>query len=204
VALKDHIIQESLKLFSLKGFLSTSITDIIQASDTSKGGFYNHFASKEELFHEVLMEAQRIWRERTLAGLNEIPNPIGKIVRILENYRDRYLMDGHQFPGGCIFITFSVELDDQRPHLCQEIHKGFLGLKGMLHQLLVDGRENGELIQDVSASAIADLLFSGMLGASVMYGVDKSAETLDHSINTLIEYLERLKPASSQMKTAAG
>jgi AcrR family transcriptional regulator len=56
--LKERIIHESLRLFSLKGFLSTSITDILEAADTSKGGFYNHFASKEDLFFQVLDEAR--------------------------------------------------------------------------------------------------------------------------------------------------
>jgi AcrR family transcriptional regulator len=65
MSLREEIIHESLKLFSLKGFLSTGINDIIEAANTSKGGFYNHFASKEELFHVVLAEAQKIWRERT-------------------------------------------------------------------------------------------------------------------------------------------
>ena len=43
MSLKEKIIHESLKLFSLNGFLSTSILDIISAAETSKGGFYNHF-----------------------------------------------------------------------------------------------------------------------------------------------------------------
>jgi len=72
-----------LKLFSLKGFLSTSINDILKAANTSKGGFYNHFASKEDLFFEVLFEAQRIWREKTLSSLDEIESPVGKIQTFL-------------------------------------------------------------------------------------------------------------------------
>jgi AcrR family transcriptional regulator len=192
--LKETIIKESLKLFSLKGFLGTSITDILEAAKTSKGGFYNHFASKEELFHEVLKEAQRIWREKTLAGLDEIESPTGKVIRLLENYRDRYLKDNDHFPGGCIFVTFSVELDDQHPHLCKEVNKGFIGLKMMLKNLLIEGKGIGELNSDASTSAVTEMLFAGMLGASVIYGVNKSTESLDNSINTLIHYLEKLKP----------
>jgi len=192
--LKDIIIHESLRLFSLKGFISTSITDILQAANTSKGGFYNHFASKEELFHEVLKEAQRIWREKTLAGLDEIESPTKKIVRFLENYRDRYLKDDNNFPGGCIFVTFSVELDDQLPHLCKEVNQGFIGLKAMLKRLLDEGKGKGELNSDASTSAITEMLFAGMLGASVIYGVNKSTESLDNSINTLIHYLQKLRP----------
>jgi TetR/AcrR family transcriptional repressor of nem operon len=192
--LRETIIHESLKLFSLKGYLSTSITDILKAAGTSKGGFYNHFVSKEELFHEVLAEAQRIWREKTLAGLDEIESPTEKIKKFLENYRDNYLKDDNNFPGGCVFVTFSVELDDQHPHLCKEVNEGFIGLKAMLRRLLDEGKGKGELNSDASTSAITEMIFAGMLGASVIYGVDKSTDSLDHSINTLIHYLERLKP----------
>ena len=73
--LKEKIIHESLKLFSLKGFFSTSIHDILKAANTSKGGFYNHFSSKEDLFFHVLDEARKIWREKNLKGLDEIKNP---------------------------------------------------------------------------------------------------------------------------------
>jgi len=194
MSLKERIVHESLKLFSLKGFLSTSVNDILQAANTSKGGFYNHFASKEDLFFHVLDKARRIWREKALSGLDEIESPIGKIEKLLENYRDRYLKDTNDFPGGCIFVTFSVELDDQRPHLCQEVNTGFVGLKGMLNRLLDEGKEIGELRSDVSTSAVTEMLFAGMVGASVIYGVDKSAVSLDRSINALIDYLEKLKP----------
>lgn len=192
--LKERIIHESLKLFSLKGFLSTSINDILEAANTSKGGFYNHFASKEDLFFEVLDEARRIWRERNLAGLDEIESPVGKIEKLLKNYRDRYLKDSENLPGGCIFVTFSVELDDQRPHLSKEVNTGFVRFKAMLKRLLDEGQELGELRSDVSTNAITEMLFAGMMGASVIYGVDKSANSLDRSINALIDYLEKLKP----------
>jgi AcrR family transcriptional regulator len=190
--LKEKIILESLKLFSLKGFIGTSIHDILTAANTSKGGFYNHFKSKEDLFFQVLEEARRIWREKNLKGLEDIENPIDKIKKFLENFRDLYLKDAENFPGGCIFITFIVELNDQRPHLSREVNRGFIGLKGMLKRLLDEGKEAGELRSDVSTDAITEMLFAGVLGATVMYGVDKSSETLDRSISALIDYLEKL------------
>ncbi len=192
--LKERIIHESLKLFSLKGFLNTSIHDILTAANTSKGGFYNHFASKEELFFQALDEARIIWREKNLSGLDEIGNPIGKIKQFLENFRDLYLKDAENFPGGCIFITFSVELNDQRPHLSREVNKGFIGLKSMLKRLLDEGKKLGELSSDVSTSAVTEMLFAGMLGATVMYGLDKSTANLDRSIDSLIDYFEKMTP----------
>jgi AcrR family transcriptional regulator len=198
--LKDRINHESLKLFSTKGYLNTSISDILQAAETSKGGFYNHFESKEELFYEVLAIAQSIWREKNLYGLDEIDSPIAKIKKLLENYRDRYLKDNINFPGGCIFVTFSVELDDQRPHLMKEVAQGFIGLKRLLKKLLEEGKEIGELRADVNTNRATELIFSGMIGSSVLFGVDKSSTSLDKSINSLIQYLDGLAPGEALAK----
>jgi TetR/AcrR family transcriptional repressor of nem operon len=189
--LKEKIVQESMRLFSTKGYCSTSITDILVAADTSKGGFYNHFASKEILFNNVLKEAQSIWREHVLSDVDTIDSPVAKIEKMLENYRDRYLKDNVTFPGGCIFVTFSVELDYLYPHLAQEVNKGFIGFKAMLARLLDAGKESGELPLDMKSGDLAEMLFSGMLGASVIYGLDKSTAALDRSIDTLIDYLEQ-------------
>jgi TetR/AcrR family transcriptional repressor of nem operon len=189
MTLKNNIVKEAQKLFSLNGFLSTGINDIISAAGTSKGGFYNHFASKEELFFAVLAESQAIWREKVLHSLDEIDSPTEKIIEILHNYRDRYLKDLQNFPGGCIFITFSVEFDDTRPHLMREVNKGFEGFKAMLKRLLDQAIDQGELSDTANTDTIAEMLFAGMLGASVLYGVDKDNVTLDHAIDSLIEFI---------------
>ena len=194
MSLKEKIIHESLKLFSLNGFLSTSILDIISAAETSKGGFYNHFTSKEDLFYQVLDEARKIWRERNLNGLDEEEDSIGKIKKLLANYRDRYLLDAENFPGGCIFIMFAVELGNSRPHLSREVQKGFVGLKAMIKRLLDEGKDSGEFYNGINTDTITEILFNGILGASVIYSVDKSFDTLDQSINSLIDYIENLKP----------
>jgi len=193
MSLKEKIIHESLKLFSLNGFLSTSILDIISAAETSKGGFYNHFTSKEDLFYQVLDESRKIWRERNLNGLANEDCAIGKIKHLLKNYRDRYLLDAENFPGGCIFIMFAVELGNSRPHLSREVQKGFVGLRVMINRLLVEGKDSGEFYNGINTDAITEILFNGMLGASVNYSADKSPEILNKSINSLIEYIDKLK-----------
>jgi TetR/AcrR family transcriptional repressor of nem operon len=193
--LKNTIIHESQKLFSLKGFGNTGINDIIEAAGTSKGGFYNHFASKEELFYEVLSEAQQIWRERVLTGIRDIDSPTERIIQICHNYKDRYLKDSENFPGGCIFITLSVELDDQNTHLAQEINQGFKGFRNLLKNIIMEGIQRGEFDKNTDPEDIARCLFTGMLGASVLYGINKSNSSLDETINCLIKYLRRLQGA---------
>jgi AcrR family transcriptional regulator len=196
--LKNEIVHEARKLFSLNGFLNTGINDIIAAARTSKGGFYNHFSSKDELFFAVLAESQMLWREKVLDSTREIESPSAKIVKIFENYRDEYLKDSENFPGGCIFITFSVELDDTRPYLMEEVQKGFNGFKGLLIRLLNEAVAAYELSANIDTESVAETLFAGMLGASVLYGVEKDDQTLDRSIKALIDYVYLLNEAYIQ------
>ncbi len=194
MSLRDNIINESLKLFSLKGFLSTSLQDILKAANTSKGGFYNHFQSKEALFFHVMDEARSIWRDRNLDGLDHIEDPVDKIKQLLKNFYKRYLKDSENFPGGCVFITLMVELIDQRPHLAHDINKGWVGFKRFIQRHLEAGKATGKLRSDVNTEAVTEILFAGILGASVNFGVEKSDDSLEQTVNSLIDYLENLKP----------
>jgi TetR/AcrR family transcriptional repressor of nem operon len=187
--LKDRIIHEALRQFSQKGYMSTSINDILESVGTSKGGLYNHFKSKEDLFCAALSEARKIWRQRNLAGLDHQVRPLGKIRRILENYRDNYLADSENFPGGCVFVGLAVELADQQPRLAREVTEGFDRFKGMLKRLLDQEQAMGRLKNGVDTAMAAEIIFSGTLGACVSYASDKSKENLDHAIQGLIDFL---------------
>jgi AcrR family transcriptional regulator len=192
--LKERIIRESLRLFSLNGFLNTSITDIMDAAKISKGGFYNHFKTKDDLLLAVLDEARQVWRDRNLAGLDDIHRPVAKVKKLLQNYRDRYLKDEEALPGGCVFLTLSVELDHQESPVARDITDGFDRVKRLLNRLLEQGKESGELRREVDTEAVTEMLFAGLLGAAVLYGSTKSSLNLDKAVNALLNYLEGLAP----------
>ena len=194
MSLKERIIHEALRQFSTKGFMSTSINDILEAVGTSKGGFYNHFKSKEELFFAALSEARKIWREKNLAGLDHCHRPLDKIKKILENYRERYLVDSEDFPGGCVFVGLAVELNDQQPHLAREVNEGFRRFKAMLKRLLDAEQQTGSLRKDIDTGVVAETIFSGLLGSCVAYTSDKSRENLGQSVEGLINYLNIISP----------
>lgn len=55
---KRQIITAARELFIEKGYVDTSINDIIRAAQISKGTFYNHFASKNECLIAILDEGR--------------------------------------------------------------------------------------------------------------------------------------------------
>ncbi len=51
--LREKIIQTSLELFEKEGYHAVSVNKIVDAAQTSKGGFYYYFSSKNEVLFEI-------------------------------------------------------------------------------------------------------------------------------------------------------
>ncbi|MBY7142633.1 TetR/AcrR family transcriptional regulator [Virgibacillus sp. NKC19-3] len=61
---KKKIAEAAKNLFIEKGYASTSIENITEATGVSKGNIYYHFESKEGLFIHVLDEWEKEWMEQ--------------------------------------------------------------------------------------------------------------------------------------------
>ncbi|MFY4774517.1 TetR/AcrR family transcriptional regulator [Metabacillus sp. RGM 3146] len=51
--MKDRMVQESIRLFAEKGFKETSIQEITDALNVTKGTFYYYFKNKEQLLMDI-------------------------------------------------------------------------------------------------------------------------------------------------------
>ena len=58
---REELLKSAHILFCKKGFHSVSIDEIAQESNVTKGAFYHHFASKNDIFESCfVLQAQRI------------------------------------------------------------------------------------------------------------------------------------------------
>ncbi len=51
---REQILDAAFNTFARRGYRDTAVDDIAAAADTSKGGVYFHFATKEALFRELM------------------------------------------------------------------------------------------------------------------------------------------------------
>lgn len=51
---RARIIEKARLMFNRRGFEQVSIDDIMREAGLTRGGFYNHFASKDELYAEAI------------------------------------------------------------------------------------------------------------------------------------------------------
>lgn len=52
--IREIILENSFRLFSVKGFKGVTINDLMNNCGLTRGGFYAHFSSKAELYSEAL------------------------------------------------------------------------------------------------------------------------------------------------------
>lgn len=79
---KRQIIQAARTLFIEKGFVNTSILDIIAAANISKGTFYNYFSTKNECLIAIIEETrEEALNRRYEIAQNEDPTNIDVLVK---------------------------------------------------------------------------------------------------------------------------
>jgi AcrR family transcriptional regulator len=81
---KSHILFESFKQFLSQGYSKVSINDLVKASGLSKGAFYYHFNSKEELFYEAITK----FFFKNLQNIKYIPLKEQSLINNLLNHID--------------------------------------------------------------------------------------------------------------------
>ena len=54
---RDRIVDSAWRLFNRHGFTGVSIDEIMEDAGLTRGGFYNHFDTKDELYAEVVTHA---------------------------------------------------------------------------------------------------------------------------------------------------
>jgi AcrR family transcriptional regulator len=65
--------------FAEQGYHPTSVAEIVQGLGVGKGVFYWYFSSKEELFLEILKEAQQDLRRTQQQAIDGIEDPVRRI-----------------------------------------------------------------------------------------------------------------------------
>ncbi|MBY0203141.1 TetR/AcrR family transcriptional regulator [Paenibacillus cucumis (ex Kampfer et al. 2016)] len=83
---KKKIITAARNLFHTKGFSETSMNQIIEASESSKGNLYHHFKNKENLFVFILEEDANHWLEDWKQEVENTQADSDHILYVLADY----------------------------------------------------------------------------------------------------------------------
>ena len=83
---KQEILRTAETLFCKNGYETTSVQDILDILNTSKGSFYHHYASKELLLEEICRQRAKAVAESILSEIDESQSVIHNLNRIISGF----------------------------------------------------------------------------------------------------------------------
>ncbi|MCQ9284672.1 TetR/AcrR family transcriptional regulator [Priestia aryabhattai] len=153
--MKDLMMERSIQLFAQKGFKETSIQDIVNELNVTKGTFYYYFKSKQELLMDIhlqyierLIENQEtILADKTISYPEKLHSIIFKLVHDIEKEGLR----------AKVFFREMRHLSEE--HLQQIIPKRDR-FKENVQEIIEKGMEAGQFRSDLPS----DIVTLGILG----------------------------------------
>ncbi len=106
---RSAVLDAGIELASSAGLGGVTIGLLADHVGMSKSGLFAHFQSKEALQIEILKAAIGRFTEHVIAPALKAKRGEPRVRKLF----DRWLAWGEELPGGCIFVTTSVELDDK-------------------------------------------------------------------------------------------
>jgi AcrR family transcriptional regulator len=72
-ATRERIVESARRLFNRRGFTEVTIDEIMQHAGLTRGGFYKHFATKEQLYADAVRQFLRMqepepWQKKHVDG----------------------------------------------------------------------------------------------------------------------------------------
>ena len=107
---KEAILDEALSLASRVGFTGLTIGQLAEQTGMSKSGLFAHFQSKEQLQLQTLAHARRKFVDVTVRPALAVSRGEKRLRELFEGW---LRWESEIVPGGCIFVTGSIEFDDQ-------------------------------------------------------------------------------------------
>jgi TetR/AcrR family transcriptional regulator, transcriptional repressor for nem operon len=187
-ATRERIVRETAPLMNKTGFLSTPLADILQAIGMEKGGFYHHFASKEDLALEAFEHATSQTRAKLGDAMRGKVGAVAQLRAMIEGYREvksGKFLDG----GGCPILNAAVESDDTNARLRDAARLVVDRWRGTINHILAAGIASGELRPDLDPDTAATWIISGIEGGVMLSNLYKDPLYLNRILDQLLIFI---------------
>ncbi|GGQ31131.1 MULTISPECIES: TetR/AcrR family transcriptional regulator [unclassified Streptomyces] len=160
---RQNIVEAAGRMFRARGIDAVGIADLMKEAGLTHGGFYNHFASKDDLAAEVcnasFAASLGVLRRAVERGDAPTGTPLRRVV---EDYLSAAHRDARD--GGCPSASLVVDAGRQSEAVQREYAAG---VEGYLAGFAAEFAREGDITPE-EARERAVLLLSRMVGAMVL------------------------------------
>lgn len=160
---RNDIIDAAEHLFFSKGLETTTMDDVAEQAELSKGTLYLYFRNKEELYLAVNARGLRIMTKMISESTEQTIDPLEKIVATGRAYYNFYKTYPDYFNLLLYYEILESDPEDKTESAreCEDI-----GMKGLdfFAGIIKDAVASGSIQTDIDPEKIAVMLWANMTG----------------------------------------
>jgi len=182
---REKLLESALGVFATHGYERATVDEIVRDAGLSKGAFYVHFESKEDLFFAMLegrlAEIQEALRQ-TLDTTQSVAENERRILQAI------YAQDARERKWGALFLEFAAHAPRN-----QKVRKKLADLYRRWHdftvEMLKSGRKAGRVRDDVDIDFMASVIVAIIEGSLTQMRLAPEHVRLDRRVDQLAQLL---------------
>lgn len=183
---KQFIIEKTAPIFNAKGYVGTSMNDIMNATGLTKGSIYGNFENKDEVALAAFDHNFGAIVSYIKQKIEDRPKMIDKLLVYPETYRNFLKLSFLE--AGCPILNTSTEADDTHPMLRKRAVNALKFWQISLEKYIEIGIETKEITTNTNAAEFTAILMSLIEGAVMQAKVTGNSTVL----NITMDFLERM------------
>ncbi|MEQ8305912.1 MAG: TetR/AcrR family transcriptional regulator [Hoeflea sp.] len=195
---RHRLLESARDVIRAQGFAATSVDDLCKAAGVTKGAFFHHFRSKEELG----VAAAEFWAETTselfaAAPYHQLKDPLDRLIAYLEFRKE--LLAGELPQITCLVGTMTQETYESAPAIRDACNASISGhAMTLVDDIRAAMRMHG--VTGVTPESLALHTQAVIQGAFILAKARGSADIAADTIDHLIRYIRLLfdKPAPEE------
>ncbi len=193
---RKEIIDASFELMLSKGYEGTSIQDITDRINATKGLIYHYFGSKKDVAAAVIEEAikpaynefwSHTWNELYGGGGNPLENIIAVIDKLYEK------KGGEFSKTGCPLGNLILELSTKDIYLSRLTDEILIVWHTHIEKALLKAKEKRIIAKDADLINIGNFIIAGVEGCVMLSKSKHNKEVLKGCFDILKNYIRSLQ-----------
>lgn len=167
-----RILNQAMRLFLEKGYHGTSIDDITQAAELTKGALYWHFKNKEDLLKRIIDEYEKRFLDGMIHSVEEVK---GGALDKFEKYIRFNSAFAYYNQELCVsFDTLAAELVGAHHRIEPKIRRIYKRYQNFLKDLISQGKKEKVFRKEIDANLAALAIIASHDGILLQWSMNRN------------------------------
>lgn len=188
---RQFIIKATASIFNRQGYAGTSLSDLTEATQLTKGSIYGNFENKEEVALAVFDYNLTLRKKIVNLRLNACTTCKEKILAYANAYQSTEIDFFAQ--GGCPILNTAVEANYTNEPLRKRAAEALITWKNSIGALLKQGITQGEFKPETNINKVALSIVALIEGAVLIGTTTQNAEYIDLILESIADLLQKIE-----------